>query len=74
MVEHRPRYELHFHVSVQSAVVRDPNKVRQIFQGNLARFTSDPLHQLPADLPDFTGRQDELERAIALLTTTTPSG
>lgn len=74
MVEHRPRYELHFHVSVQSAIVRDPNKVRQIFQGNLARFTSDPLHQLPADLPDFIGRQDELERAIALLTTTAPSG
>ena len=48
MVEHRPRYELHFHVSVQSAVVRGPNKVRQIFQENLARFTSDPLHQLPA--------------------------
>ncbi|HEY9613946.1 tetratricopeptide repeat protein [Allocoleopsis sp.] len=74
MVEDRLRYELHFHAIVQTSVVRDSNKVTQIFQENLARFTSDPLHQLPADLPDFTGRQEELERAIALLTTATPSG
>lgn len=74
MVEDRLRYELHFHAIVQTSVIRDSNKVTQIFQGNLARFTSDPLHQLPADLPDFTGRQEELERAIALLTTVMSSG
>jgi len=73
MVEDRPRYELHFHASVQDALVRDYNNVTQIFQGSLARFTGDPLHQLPPALPDFTGRQEELERVLALLVAATPS-
>ncbi len=74
MVGDRPRYELHFHACVEGAVVRDYNNVTHIFQRSLARFTAVPLHQLPADLTDFTGRQDELEQVMALLQPTTPSG
>jgi tetratricopeptide (TPR) repeat protein len=71
MVEDRPRYELHFYASVQGAVVRDDRKVTQIVQESFAQFTDDPLHQLPVDLPDFTGRQEELERLIRELAATT---
>lgn len=67
MVGDRPRYELHFHASVRDAVIRDYNNVTQIFQESLTLVPGVPLHQLPADLVDFTGRQDDLERVIALL-------
>ncbi len=67
MVGDRPRYELHFHASVQGAVVGDYNKVTQIFQGSLTRPTSGSLHQLPPDIADFTGRQEELNSITALL-------
>ena len=74
MVGNRPKYELHFHTNVQDAVVGDHNKVTQMFQESLAQFTSEPLHQLPAQLADFTGRQEELERVMALLQIATSSG
>jgi tetratricopeptide (TPR) repeat protein len=74
MVGDRPRYELHFHGLVQSAVVDDYNKVTQIFQDSLARPTSLPGHQLPTDIADFTGRQEELDRLTSLLRQATQGG
>ena len=70
MIEDKLRYELHFYASVQGAVVRNDRQVTQIFQESLAQLTCNPLHQLPVDLPDFTGRQDELERLIRELAAT----
>lgn len=70
MVEDKPRYELHRYASVQGAVVRDDRNVTQIVQESFAQFTGDPLHQLPVDLPDFTDRQDELQRLIRELAAT----
>jgi tetratricopeptide (TPR) repeat protein len=70
MIEDKLRYELHFYASRQSAVVRNDRQVTQIFQDSLAQLTCNPLHQLPVDLPDFTGRQDERERLIMELAAT----
>jgi tetratricopeptide (TPR) repeat protein len=70
MIEDKLRYELHFYTSVQGAVVRNDRQVTQIFQDSLAQLTCNPLHQLPVDLPDFTGRQDERERLIMELAAT----
>ncbi len=67
MVGDKPKYELHFHASVPSAVVQDYKNVTQLFQESLAQLAVVPLHQLPADLTDFTGRQDELEQVMAWL-------
>ncbi len=41
------------------------NKLTQIFEGNLARPAAEPLDQLPPDIADFTGRQEELESVMA---------
>ena len=67
MAGDRPRYELHFHGPVQGAVVSDYNykTITQIFQGSLTQPTS--LHQLPPNISDFTGRQEEQDRLTALL-------
>lgn len=73
MVGDKPRYELHFHGLVQDAVVGDYNKVTQIFQAILSQPTARPLHQLPPDIADFIGRQEELDRVTAVLRQTTPS-
>lgn len=67
MVGDRPRYELHFHSLVPSGVVGDYNKLTQIFEGSLARSAAEPLHQLPPDIADFTGRKQELESVMAQL-------
>lgn len=73
MVGDRPRYELHFHASVQDALVSDDNNVRQIFQSSLTRATTGAVHQLPPDLTDFTGRQAERDRIMAWLREEEPS-
>ena len=67
MAGDRPRYELHFHGPVQDAVVNNDNydTLTQIFQGTLTQLTS--LHQLPPDISDFTGRQEEQDKVMALL-------
>lgn len=67
MAGDRPRYELHFHGPVQDAVVNNYNydTLTQIFQGTLTQHTS--LHQLPPDISDFTGRQEEQDKVMALL-------
>ncbi|MBD0344319.1 MAG: tetratricopeptide repeat protein [Coleofasciculus sp. Co-bin14] len=70
----RPRYELHFHASVQDAVVSDYNKVKPIFQDSLIRPVASPLHQLPPDITHFTGCQEQLDRVTALLQQEKPSG
>ncbi|HEY9636318.1 MAG TPA: tetratricopeptide repeat protein [Coleofasciculaceae cyanobacterium] len=74
MVGDKPRYELHFHGLVQNAVVGDYNNVKQMFHNSFARPTASPLHQLPLDIADFTGRQEELARLAALLRQQEPSG
>lgn len=74
MVGDKPKYELHFHTNVQDAVVGDSQKVTQIFQESLTEFTPEPLHQLPAELTDFTGRQEELKQVMALLQAATSGG
>lgn len=73
MVGDKPRYELHFHGLVQDAVVGDYNKVTQIFQAILSQPTARSVHQLPPDIADFIGRQEELDRVTAVLRQTTPS-
>jgi tetratricopeptide (TPR) repeat protein len=74
MIGDRPRYELHFHSSVQSALMRDYNKITQIFQEKIALFPSEPLYQLPPNLADFIGRQKELERLRLEPVAAAPSG
>jgi len=59
---------------VQDAVVSDYNKVTQIFQVSLTQSTSGAVHQLPSDLLDFTGRQQQSDRIIKLLRQTEQSG
>lgn len=73
MVGDKPKYELHFHASVPSAIVQDYKNITQLFQESLAQLAVVPLHQLPADLTDFTGRQDELEQVMAWLQPTSAS-
>lgn len=73
MVGDKPKYELHFHTNVQNAVVGDSHQLMQIFE-SVTEFTPEPLHQLPAELTDFTGRQEELEQVMALLQAATSGG
>lgn len=67
------KYELHFHTSVQGAVIGDYNQVKKIIQDSLALPPALPLHQLPPDIVDFIGRQAELESVITLLQQTNRS-
>lgn len=72
MVGDRPRYELHFHTSVQDTVIGNRTKVK-IFQDSLTQPMASPLHQLPPDSAHFTGRQSEIDRVIALLRSEKPN-
>ena len=63
----KPRYELHFHACLEGAVVDDYNNVKTIIKDSLTRPIAEPLHQLPPDLANFTGRQAELKSVISLL-------
>lgn len=74
MVGDKPKYELHFHTSVQGTVINDYNKVKHLIQDRLTPLTSVPLHQLPPDIVDFTGRQAELESVTTLLRQVNKSG
>ncbi len=74
MVGDRPRYELHFHGLVQSSVVGDYNKLTQIFESSLARPIAGTVQQLPPDIADFTGRQEELESMTAQVQQATQGG
>ncbi len=67
MTADKPRYELHFHACVQGAVVDDNNNVKTIIQNSLTPSLAKPLHQLPPDLANFSGRQAERESVISLL-------
>ena len=58
MIGDKLRYELHFHSNVQSA---DNYTIKTIVQNHLRRPLFNPLHQLPPDLIQFTGRQAELD-------------
>jgi tetratricopeptide (TPR) repeat protein len=65
MSGNKSRYELHFHGLVQDAVTVEPSHAKQIYQESLIQPTS--IYQLPLQLADFTGRQEELECITSVL-------
>lgn len=65
MTGDKPRYELHFHAGVQSAV--DHNTLKTSVEDHLRRSLFKPLDQLPPDFAQFTGRQAELEYVTNIL-------
>lgn len=69
MSGNKARYELHFHGLVQDEVTLEPSYTKQIYQESLTQPTS--IYELPLPLPDFTGRQRELEQIIKVLGNTT---
>lgn len=66
MAEDKPRYELHFHASLQSAFVSDYSKVTQLFKDSLTQFNPATVNQFPSDLTDFSSRQEELDAVLDL--------
>lgn len=57
------RHELHFYTNLHA----DDNTLKTIVDEHLKHSHSQPLHQLPPALTQFTGRQAELERMTAVL-------
>lgn len=57
------RHELHFYTNLHA----DDNTLKTIVDEHLKHSHSQPLHQLPPALTQFTGRQAELERITAVL-------
>ncbi|MFB8789167.1 MAG: NB-ARC domain-containing protein [Potamolinea sp.] len=66
MAEDKPRYELHFHASLQAAVVSDYHKVSQLFEDSLTQVNSATVHQFLPNLADFLSRQEELDAVLDL--------